>query len=869
MAGAALAPARLAAAVARRHPSRMAVAHQTPEGRRRSGRPVRPCGRRASPRALVAPSRQETGNVDPGHPLRLAPDGAQAGIHARRRADARPRHRRQREHVQLGGWPDAPPARQREAAGPPRRAQRHDPHPRRAEPLLPRLRGLPPAPARERRRSHRLHDGADEHARGQWRSAARVRGDGLGQLLRGAWRPAVARPRVPPGRRLGPQSLSGRGDQPQLLDAPVRRRPVDRRTDDHTQLARLHGDRRRARRLSRHPAVPEPRSLGAADDAAGAGRRSTPPAQQPLAPGDRASAAGRPPRPRRSRPEPDRQGSRRHLCRRCRQRGQAVRAVARPEHGRRGRHGGDGRTARRRRGRAVDRVRERREPAAGERRHAPARDRGAADTGRQPHPPGAADADREQPPRDRGRPGRHPVRLLDEGSRASVRAAGAAADRDQPPVERRRDALRSRRHAGDRGAVRPRPGAAGRGLVGDDGVEGLGDRGHRDAAARPHPQGAGRRAGGAVAGAAGVGRSVSSHADERAIGGSRLLDANRPGRRDRSAAGRLRCNPRPGVLPRHAGKGARDSGRRGGEPGHAHDARLQRQQRHGRGDRRLHARAERGSVALLQPYRFRLPEDAGDRPGGGPGVHRAGHARAPRRGDRERDAGAPLLRGTQSDRRTHPGQRPRAPGGGGGAGRQVQQHHREASPVHVPAGAAVVSRRRRADRQDAGRSRRACPAPPCRLPRARPERAALRRQDDCRSSRNRGVRAADGRQPADRVRRARADPGNRRPLRGHCRAGGAADAGDRHADGARRLAQRHRVADLEAGARDDADGNRGRAGRRIRAHARVQEPAGRRQRHRRRQLRRDDTAPRHRGARGLLSAGAPGVSHRSAPGSAK
>ena len=92
--------------------------------------------------------------------------------------------------------------------------------------------------------------------------------------------------------------------------------------------------------------------------------------------------------------------------------------------------------------------------------------------------------------------------------------------------------------------------------------------------------------------------------------------------------------------------------------------------------------------------------------------------------------------------------------------------------------------------------------------------------------------------------------------------------GDRHADGARRKPRGHRLAGVEAGAsRHDRwrrHRHRGRRG----GNPPVREPAGRRQRHRWRQLRRHDAAARDRRPRGLLSAGAPGVSHRSAAGSA-
>ena len=59
-------------------------------------------------------------------------------------------------------------------------------------------------------------------------------------------------------------------------------------------------------------------------------------------------------------------------------------------------------------------------------------------------------------------------------------------------------------------------------------------------------------------------------------------------------------------------------------------------------------------------------------------------------------------------------------------------------------------------RQDGGRSGAARAAAARDRARARSERAALRRADDRRASRGRRVRAADGREPARRVRRARA-----------------------------------------------------------------------------------------------------------------
>ena len=187
------------------------------------------------------------------------------------------------QHVQLGERTDAPPAGRRRAAGSARRAQRHDAYAKRVEPLVPRLRGLSAAPAGECRGSHRLHDASHEHARGQRRPAARLRRDGLGQLLRGAWGPSVARAAVPCRGRLGARPPRGRGHQPQVLASPLRRRPVHRRPDDFAELDRLYRDRRRPRRVSWHGAVPQPRSLGSAHDAAGPGGRPPPLAQQPVA----------------------------------------------------------------------------------------------------------------------------------------------------------------------------------------------------------------------------------------------------------------------------------------------------------------------------------------------------------------------------------------------------------------------------------------------------------------------------------------------------------------------------------------------------------------------------------------------------------
>ena len=418
----------------------------------------------------------------------------------------------------------------------------------------------------------------------------------------------------------------------------------------------------------------------------------------------RSHEAGRRHRAGGGRPGIGRTGPGSHVRRGRRQRDQAVRTVAGAKHGRHRGHRRHGRAAGRGRRRAADRVRQRREPPAGKRGHAPARNGGPADARRQPQPSRAADAHREQSPRHRRRPRRAAVRVLDQRPRAFVHPAGAAADRHQPATERRGHVVRGRRHPVHRGAVRAGPGAAGRDRVADDRVERVGDRGHRNTEARACAQGAGGGSGRAVAGAARVGGPVRSHADERAVGGSRVFDTKRPGRRRRSAAGRLRCAARPIVLSGRACARPRDPGHRGGLPGRAHVARIQRKQRHRRDDRRLHACSQRGDLALLQPRELRLPEDTGHHARRRTGVHRSRHARAPGRHDCERDARATVLRRTQSRGRPHPRRQARTAGRGRRTRRQVQQHHGASAAVHVSADAAVVSRRRGLDRQDRRRS---------------------------------------------------------------------------------------------------------------------------------------------------------------------
>ena len=209
------------------------------------------------------------------------------------------------------------------------------------------------------------------------------------------------------------------------------------------------------------------------------------------------------------------------------------------------------------------------EPAAGKRGHAPARNGRPADARRQPRPPRAAAADGEQ--RCSPSPAASSALLfaywtrgsralfippaplpIDINPRLNVEVMLFAAARHRCPP--RCCSAWSRR-------CRARPSSLMTAL------EGVGDRGHRDTAARACAQGAGRRAGRAVAGAARVGGPVRAHAAERAVGGSRVLDAKRPGRRRRSAAGRLRRAARPRVLPRRARARPRDPGRRGGQPG--------------------------------------------------------------------------------------------------------------------------------------------------------------------------------------------------------------------------------------------------------------------------------------------------------------
>ena len=136
---------------------------------------------------------------------------------------------------------------------------------------------------------------------------------------------------------------------------------------------------------------------------------------------------------------------------------------------------------------------------------------------------------------------------------------------------------------------------------------------------------------------------------------------------------------------------------------------------------------------LLQPRRLRLPEDDGHCPRRGPRIHRSATPPIGRTSasSTKRWSGGTSRR--DPDRRSNPARRAHAPSRRRRARRQVQQHHRVAAIVHVHAGAAMVSGRHSAARQDVRRSGPAGSAIHEVLRALDAERAAVRREDDRRA----------------------------------------------------------------------------------------------------------------------------------------
>ena len=203
--------------------------------------------------------------------------------------------------------------------------------------------------------------------------------------------------------------------------------------------------------------------------------------------------------------------------------------------------------------------------AARESREPSTRNRRPADARRQPKPPRAAAAHRKHAARTGRRPVRHRDVVLDQGSRAAFRSARAAADRNESNARSAGRRVRADHDRRQRPRLRAGAGAAGLDVVGRGGAEGIRRPVDGLAAAGAHPSSAGGGAGRAVADAAGLGRTVSPHAAERAVARPGLLDANRPAGLDRLAACRIRRAAWTGVLPRPARPSARAAGCRGRE----------------------------------------------------------------------------------------------------------------------------------------------------------------------------------------------------------------------------------------------------------------------------------------------------------------
>ena len=167
--------------------------------------------------------------------------------------------------------------------------------------LVPDVSRLSRSEHRVRRRDRALSRTADAARQRPGRAGQRRARDR--QLLRRPRRPRADRPHADARRRPDAWRTSGGGAQPQLLDAPVRRRSVGAEPDHVAQRPADDHRRRRAGRLLRHRRRREPRRDGAGDDEgaddADLGRSAEPP--QPLAHGDGAAEAGRRRRRRRRR----------------------------------------------------------------------------------------------------------------------------------------------------------------------------------------------------------------------------------------------------------------------------------------------------------------------------------------------------------------------------------------------------------------------------------------------------------------------------------------------------------------------------------------------------------------------------------------
>ena len=394
--------------------------------------------------------------------------------------------------------------------------------------------------------------------------------------------------------------------------------------------------------------------------------------------------------------------------------------------------GGDGHSARRRGPRAADCVRERCQPAAGERGDAAAGNRDAPDARRQPRPAGAAAADGKHAARCRRWRGRHrsSAYWTKDLVRWFVPPSPLPIDLD-PTIE-------WRRHWCSPPCVTTATALmfglmpALQGILSSIVVTLKESAASVTASPRSRagPQGAGRRAGGAVARAARVGRPVRADARQRAVGRPGVLDAQ-PGSSPRSIC----C--RPGTTRRAAPCSSRslltrvraDSRRRIGAVSRTRcrSASVDRATWASRSTA-IRPPPTRRCIVVLQPRRLELPADDGDSAlspaANSPSCDTPRQRR--RRGD-QRDAGAPLLRwGAIRLAGAFASALARCRSSAWRATASTPTSPNSRGAFMYRAAGPVVSPRRRPDRQDARRSAGVVPALAVGRPIARRQHSAVR-----------------------------------------------------------------------------------------------------------------------------------------------
>ena len=229
------------------------------------------------------------GGSAPGRPLRPAGAREEPGLYRGGGADPRPGHWRQHGNLL---------ARERRAGGlasgsrsGPAGGDRSGERRLRDElfVLLSDVRG--PAGPRHgvfRRRGFRGRPGQPQPCRVERAGRGRA---GDGELLRDPGRAALARPAADARGRPDAGRTPGRGPEPRLLAAAVRRRACDRGTSGRAEREADDGRRRFAARLLRHAARPRHRRAGPDDDGGGLPAVSRKPAAEPAPPVDDADGA--------------------------------------------------------------------------------------------------------------------------------------------------------------------------------------------------------------------------------------------------------------------------------------------------------------------------------------------------------------------------------------------------------------------------------------------------------------------------------------------------------------------------------------------------------------------------------------------------